>query len=389
MLVLYYKIYEAAKKVIEAEHKSQCSNSVAQATSTNTKSDSDHRSYHSPTYMKATNACPAHPHSLALDNESQQFVANNVNNMNNNVKKSIDHHSSLLKQSTLEKSSSTNCTSCGKSLEQRQTNKANNSRTDSSFNGGRKTTGSPKSELNNNQIKHRKCLFTIRKSKENNSLSNLDDLKYADGHANDEHDLSDNERTTKGKKAKKSKKKSRTPDARHSITFTNQPLLESTKRKDLDLEFIDQTDAEDRGNLCDQCLNSLIVNANDNNNNLNNDDLADDLNQSDQLVIECNLAHSADQLNRHPTSLHCKFDPNYDTNKFSQLNQFDHTKSILVDKSGRDKTTEQKLKNKSINLNIAHQQITNQPSNKKITHSSLRERKASITLGVIMCAFIL
>ena len=26
MLILYYKIYEAAKKVIEAEHKSQCTN---------------------------------------------------------------------------------------------------------------------------------------------------------------------------------------------------------------------------------------------------------------------------------------------------------------------------------------------------------------------------
>ena len=116
MLILYYKIYEAAKKVIEAEHKSQCNSVVQISSASTTKTDEAY----SPSYIRQTNACPAHSAtSLTLTNEPQ--FGNNLKEYNvGKPKKSIDleQHRLLLKpadkqSNTLEKSSSTNCTSCG------------------------------------------------------------------------------------------------------------------------------------------------------------------------------------------------------------------------------------------------------------------------------------
>ena len=161
------------------------------------------------------------------------------------------------------------------------------------------------------------------------------------------------------KESKKLKKKSRTPDAKQKASrTTNQPLLESRREKEEELKNkLDE--------LCEQCLVAINQNGDKN----NNEDSINKLNQSDQLVLECSLEHNLDQLNCGRTSLKSNFD------KF-KLNSNSNQKQKI------------KNNNRSMNLEIA-QQFSKPLPNKKISHSSIRDRKASITLGVIMCAFIL
>lgn len=390
MLILYYKIYEAAKKVIEAEHKSQCN--VPQITSTAKSSDNQKKYFCFTTNskIKQINTCPAH--NVELTNS---LTGNDLQNSLNNVKKSIDQNNQLIKQSTMDGNHSysitPNCASCGRLLEKEQTNRANNcliSDKDKNENGrsvtlnqvenGRQDEYKANSRaLDSNKSKH--TSLTAHKSEE--SLNELDesefknsldraDIKEDNDSASYEYDNSSNEQNSK--KNKKLKKKSRTPESK-KYSNTSQPLLESMRKKDHlnlnNLKFIDQSIE----NLCEQCYN-LINNPNDKNNN--NEDVINDLN-----ALECNLEHNTDRLNLQPMNLNCKLDQNFNYEpKFSPK---------IESKSAKSKSSDQKIKNKKINLSIAHQQISNQPSNKKITNSSLRERKASITLGVIMCAFIL
>lgn len=397
MLILYYKIYEAAKKVIEAEHKSQCNSVVQISSASTTKTD---KAY-SPSYIRQTISCPAHPNT-SLTPEPQ--FANNLGKQRKSIDLQLDQHRLLLKPSnTLEKSSSTNCTSCGRSLEkeQQQTITGENRNVTGGANKTKRKTGPlSDSQLNERtngvaidrdsilksndkksadkngsktcepnksrpqKIKHRKCLFAIRRSKPNDACESGDKSEEsgdADG---------------KVKKSKKLKKKSRTPEAGEQRT-SNQPLLDSTRRKEGErnnnlnnnlnnLEYIDQIE---RTSLCEQCLSNLINN--------NNDEPDDE----PAFALACDPDHSTDPLARSPSSLNCR--PDYGPDFKS-----DYRSSSSASSKDRRPSSDQRLKNRTINLNIAAQQM-GPPAPRKSTQSSLRERKASITLGVIMCAFIL
>lgn len=424
MLILYYKIYEAAKKVIEAEHKSQCNSVVQISSASTTKTD---KAY-SPSYIRQTNACPAHPNtSLMLTNSEVPFV-NNVGKARKSIDLPMDQQRLLLKQQpTLEKSSSTNCTSCGRSLEKEQ-QQTNNGQTEGPTLAGTAAKGRAKrrtscttdsllTERTNGvaidresisksgdrngvskspdrngsrtveqpakgrpqKIKHRKCLFAIRRSKPANENNE-------NGDKGDEGDEAAPDAEFKTKNNRRMKKKSRTPEQSEQLTLpsnTHQPLLESTRRKEREsernnnlnnlnnLEFIDQID---RTSLCEQCLNNLL-------NNNNDEQPADDRAGS----FECDPYQIADELDVEPASLNCK-PTDYKADYKSEY----RSSSSASSRQDRKPSNEQRLKNRTINLNIAAQQIVgNQQSTRKSTQSSIRERKASITLGVIMCAFIL
>lgn len=427
--------------MIEAEHKSQCNSVVQISSASTTKTD---KAY-SPSYIRQTNACPAHPNTSLMLTSEAPYV-NNVGKIRKSIDLPMDQQRLLLKQQqTLEKSSSTNCTSCGRSLEkeQQQTNNGNSfarsesegscptaagsaskgrakrrtsattdnlltertngvaiDRENISKSGDRKNAskspdrnGSKIVEPNKGRpqkIKHRKCLFAIRRSKpanENNGLNGDKADESADYEAAPDADC----RAKKNKRLEgRLKKKSRTPDTKQSEQLTlpsntQQPLLESTRRKDREsernnnlnnvnnLEFIDQID---RASLCEQCLNNLL-------NNNNDEQPVED--RADSFALECDPYHNTDELKAEPACLNCR-----PTNFKADFKSEYRSSSSASSRQDRKPSNDQRLKNRTINLNIAAQQITGvQPSTRKSTQSSIRERKASITLGVIMCAFIL